>query len=67
MSELDRTRLEQDAQHMLDVYDSPSARRVAMAVLAGLADPSVFIPEGFALVKRPELLGLGVPTGEGRF
>lgn len=55
-------RLEQDARHLLDAYDNPAVQRVARAVLAALENPLVFVPDGYALVKKPELLGLGVPS-----
>ena len=59
---IDRNRLEQDARGVLDVYDNPAVQRVAQAVLAALANPMLFAPEGYALVKKPELLDKGVPT-----
>jgi hypothetical protein len=34
---------------------------VAGAVLRILDDPSLVTPQGYALVKKPELLHLGVP------
>lgn len=60
---LDRARLEGDARHVLDVYEerSPAAGRVARVLLAALADPNVLVPEGYALVKKPELLDKGIP------
>lgn len=58
---IDRDRLERDAREILDYIDRPFAHRVARVVLAALENPSMFVPEGYALVKKPELLGLGVP------
>lgn len=66
MNVTDRARLEGDARHILDVYEerSPAAARVARVVLAALENPAVFVPEGYALVKKPELLGKGVPGSD---
>lgn len=59
---IDRVRLEQDARFILDTYDHPALDRVARVVLAALEDPTLLLPEGYALVKKPELLGKGVPS-----
>lgn len=58
---LDREQLERDAREILDYLDRPYAHRVARVVLAALANPALFVPEGYALVKKPVLLDRGVP------
>jgi hypothetical protein len=53
--------LQQDALHVMDVYEHPVIQGLARFVLAALANPATAVPEGYALVKKPELLGIGVP------
>ena len=59
---IDRERLYQNAAYVLENHPDTVAADLARVVLAALAEPSVFLPEGFAIVKKPELLGLGVPA-----
>ena len=58
---IDRVRLEQDARFILDTYDHPALDRVARVVLAALEDPTLLIPEGYFVGKRPELFDKGIP------
>ena len=55
---IDKARLREDAICLLD---NPAAAWAAGTILRILDDPSLLgIPEGYALVKKPELLGIGV-------
>jgi len=58
---IDRARLLQDARHVAESYEGQTAGAVAAALAAILEDPRKAVPDGYALVKKPELLGLGVP------
>lgn len=58
---IDRTRLKEDAQHVRDSYGTDTmAGMVAARLLQILEEPSLVLPEGYAVVRRPELLGKGV-------
>lgn len=59
---IDKGKLSQDAYFILDAYDHPALHNVARMMLSILAKPELVIPEGHAIVKRPELLGKGVPS-----
>ena len=61
---IDRKKLAEDARYVADRYETdPTANYVARVLLAQLENPVTLIPEGYALVKKPELLGKGVPGG----
>jgi len=57
---IDHVRLRQDAEYVIENYGESPAGRVAVDMLAILNNPLLACPEGYALVKKPELLGLGV-------
>ena len=59
---IDQIRLRQDAEYVIENYGESPAGRVAQEVLHILANPLLACPEGYALVKKPELLGIGVPS-----
>jgi hypothetical protein len=58
---IDHVRLRQDAEYVVENYGESPAGRVAQVVLHILNNPLLACPEGYALVKKPELLGIGVP------
>ena len=58
---IDHIRLRQDAEYVIENYGESPAGRVAQEVLHILANPLLACPDGYALVKKPELLGIGVP------
>jgi hypothetical protein len=58
---IDVRRLRQDAEYLVEADGDHVAVRLAATVLAILDDPRLVTPEGYALVKKPELLGIGVP------
>ena len=58
---IDHIRLRQDAEYVIENYGESPAGRVALEMLQILDNPILACPPGFALVKKPELLGLGVP------
>ena len=61
---IDRKKLAEDARYVLDRYETdPTANYVARCLLAQLENPATLIPHGYALVKKPELLGKGVKDG----
>lgn len=55
-------KLEQNALYVMDAYDHPALHQVARFALAALANPETALPDGYAVVKKPELLGVGVPS-----
>ena len=57
---LDPVRLRADAVYAIESGD-PLLTRLGKALVKILDDPSLVVPEGCALVRRPELLGKGVP------
>lgn len=60
---LDRERLLQDATYVIENQPESVAAGVARALMAAIVDPGRLLPEGMAIVSRPELLGKGVPGG----
>lgn len=59
---IDRAKIAQDAKDVIEYQPGTVAADVAAHLVSALADPSYLIPDGYALVKKPELLGLGVPA-----
>jgi hypothetical protein len=58
---IDHIRLRQDAEYVVENYSGSPAGRVALDLLRILENPLLACPEGYRMVKMPELLGLGVP------
>ena len=60
---IDLQRLREDAADLLEhsAHDSQTSR-VAHSFLLILDNPTLVIPEGWALVKKPELRGKGIAT-----
>jgi hypothetical protein len=57
---IDHIRLRQDAEYVIENYSGSPAGRVALDLLRIIENPVLACPDGYALVKKPELLGLGV-------
>lgn len=58
---IDRARILQDAQYVAEAYDGQTAGAVAQALIQFIQEPGLWVPDGYRLVKMPELLGKGVP------
>lgn len=53
--------LRQSAVYVRDTAPDSWTERVATALIEIIDNPSLVTPEGYSLVKKPELLGKGVP------
>ena len=58
---LDLLRLRAEASFAVEFGDALSAA-LGSALLRILDDPSLVVPENHSLVRKPELLGKGVPA-----
>ena len=60
---LNLQRLREDAMDLLEhsAHDSQTSR-VAHGLVVVIDNPHLVVPEGWALVRKPELLGKGVPA-----
>lgn len=58
---LDVDRLRQDAAYILERGGDHISEFLASELVRILDNPSLVTPTGYSLVKKPELIGLGVP------
>jgi len=58
---IDFNKIRQDAEWVKENHDGSMAAIVAEWLLHFMAHPEQLLPQGYAVVKKPELLGLGVP------
>ena len=58
---MDFKTLRQNAVYVRDSAGDSWTEGVANALIQIIDNPALVVPEGFSLVKKPELLGKGVP------
>ena len=58
---MDFKTLRQNAVYVRDTAGDSWTEGVASALIQIIDNPALVIPEGFSLVKKPDLLGKGVP------
>ena len=58
---MDFKTLRQNAVHVRDSAGDSWTEGVANALIQIIDNPALVVPEGYSLVKKPELIGKGVP------